>query len=127
MRLLDTDILIDLLRIHPPTLDWLATLMGPFAVPGFAALELYHGCKNKKEVRDVDKLLKPMQIVWPSPQECRNAGKVFPALHLSANMGILDALIAACAVGAGATLCTFNVKHFKNFPGLSVEQPYPKA
>jgi len=38
-------------------------------------------------------------------------------------VGLIDALIAACAVGRNATLCTFNVKHYQIIPGLSLEQP----
>jgi len=35
-------------------------------------------------------------------------------------------LIAATALGLGATLCTFNVKHYRNIAGLAVEQPYAR-
>jgi predicted nucleic acid-binding protein len=41
-------------------------------------------------------------------------------------LGLLDALIAACALGQGATLCTFNVKHHRVVAGLVTEQPYPR-
>ncbi len=47
-------------------------------------------------------------------------------LKLSKNLGILDALIASTAVGAGETLATFNVKHFKSVPGLTIIQPYKR-
>ena len=41
-------------------------------------------------------------------------------------MGLLDAIIAACAVGLSATLCTFNVKHYRHVRGLAVAQPYTR-
>ncbi|MDB9305130.1 MULTISPECIES: hypothetical protein [Cyanophyceae] len=50
----------------------------------------------------------------------------FTTYHLSDNLGLLDALIAACAVGRSATLCTFNVKHYRVIPGLVMEQPYTR-
>jgi predicted nucleic acid-binding protein len=37
-----------------------------------------------------------------------------------------DALIAACAIGLSATLCTFNVKHYRVVPGLVMIQPYTR-
>lgn len=45
---------------------------------------------------------------------------------MSHKMGLIDALIAACAVGRSATLCTFNVKHYQVISGLSLEQPYSR-
>ena len=33
---------------------------------------------------------------------------------------------AACAVGRAATLCTFNVKHYRIIAGLTTEQPYTR-
>jgi predicted nucleic acid-binding protein len=35
-----------------------------------------------------------------------------------------DSIIAACAVGRSATLCTFNAKHYRVVPGLVMDQPY---
>ncbi len=40
---------------------------------------------------------------------------------------LIDSLIAATAIGQGATLCTFNTKHFAAIPGLVTEQPYAKS
>jgi predicted nucleic acid-binding protein len=50
----------------------------------------------------------------------------FVTYHLSHNLGLLDTLIAACAIGRSATLCTFNVKHYRVVPGLLTAQPYPR-
>jgi predicted nucleic acid-binding protein len=41
----------------------------------------------------------------------------------SHHLGLLDALIAATAIGLGASLCTFNAKHFQMISGLTIEQP----
>ncbi len=124
MRLLDTDVRIDVLRKRPGAVAWFSGVVGPMAVPGLAAMELYQGCRNASEVRDVDRLLKPLSIVWPTETDCRQALALFPARHLSHNLGLLDALIAATALGLGATLCTLNSKHFASVPGLTTEQPY---
>ena len=44
----------------------------------------------------------------------------------SDNLGLVDSLIAATAVGLGAILCTFNVKHFRVVAGLQMQQPYKR-
>lgn len=48
----------------------------------------------------------------------------FTAYHLSHRLGLIDALIAATAIGSPAILCTFNVKHYQIVPGLQMHQPY---
>jgi predicted nucleic acid-binding protein len=50
----------------------------------------------------------------------------FTAYHLSHGLGLLDALIAACAIGRAATLLTFNAKHYKAVPGLVIAEPYTR-
>ncbi|HWE95313.1 MAG TPA: hypothetical protein VG269_15205 [Tepidisphaeraceae bacterium] len=96
------------------------------AVPGFVVMELIQDARNANEVRQAVKLVAPLTTVWPSEADCGRALADFAAYHLSHNLGLLDALIAACAVGQSATLYTFNVKHYKAVPGLVVAQPYTK-
>lgn len=124
--LLDTDILIDLLNGHEPTRAWIETLAVFPDVPGPAAMELYQGCHSKREADGVAKLLRPFLIVWPSPLDCNAALLHFATLRLSHGIGLLDCLIAACAVERSATLYSFNVRHFAAYPGLTVEKPYTK-
>jgi predicted nucleic acid-binding protein len=125
LRLLDTDIIIDLQRKHPPSTAWFSTVdLSDLAVPGFVAMELYQAARNKAEARSADSILRLLPIVWPSDVACGVALADFRALHLSHNLGLIDALIGAATRALGAILCTFNVKHFKAVPGLTVEQPY---
>jgi hypothetical protein len=58
--------------------------------------------------------------------DCQRALADFTAFHLSHGLGLLDALIAACAVGLSATLCKFNVKHYRVVSGLVTLQPYTR-
>lgn len=41
--ILDTDVLIDLERKHPPAINWFAKLSGAPSVAGFAAMEMISG------------------------------------------------------------------------------------
>ena len=50
----------------------------------------------------------------------------FTAFHLSHGLGLVDSLIAACAVGLSATLYTFNAKHYRVVPRLVIAQPYTR-
>jgi predicted nucleic acid-binding protein len=124
MYLLDTDILIDIQRGHPPALAWFSGLSELPSVPGFVVMELIQDAQNSHQVRQALKLVAPLPIVWPTEVDCNHALSSFAAYHLSHNLGLIDSLIASCGVGLSATLCTFNVKHYKVVPGLLTEQPY---
>lgn len=124
MYLLDTDILIDIQRKHAPALAWFASLTDLPSVTGFVVMELVQDAQNVQQVRRALKLVVPLPIVWPTETDCNRALADFTAYHLSHNLGLLDALIAACAIGLSAELCTFNVKHYRVIPGLTIIQPY---
>ncbi len=126
MYLLDTDLLIDIQRAYAPALMWFATLMELPPVPGLVVMGLIQDAHNARQVRQVLKLVSPLQVVWPTTADCQHALTDFIAYHLSHNLGLLDALIAACAIGLSATLCTFNVKHYRVVPGLVMVQPYTR-
>ena len=124
MLLLDTDVMIDIQRGFPPATAWLNSLVEVPSVPGYVAMELYQAARDRQQVQVAARLLTPFPIVWPSGQNCDRGAKDFFDHHLSHGLGLLDALIAACARGLSATLCTFNVKHFRVVPGLTTLQPY---
>lgn len=126
MYLLDTDVLIDVQRGHGPTVSWFASLNELPSVPGIVVMELIQDARNAREVRKSLKLVAPLPVVWPTAADCERALSDFAAYHLPHGLGLLDAIIAACAVGSSATLCTFNVKHYRHVPGLAVAQPYTR-
>ncbi|MBF2080305.1 MAG: PIN domain-containing protein [Synechococcales cyanobacterium T60_A2020_003] len=126
MYLLDTDVLIDIQRGHAPAIAWFAGLQDLPIVPGFVVMELIQDAKNTQQVRNALKLTASFSIVWPTEVDCVRALSSFTAYHLSHSLGLLDALIAVCAVGLGATLFTFNVKHYRVVPDLVTAQPYTR-
>jgi predicted nucleic acid-binding protein len=126
MDLVDTDVLIDVQRGHPPALAWFAGLTDLPAVPGFVVMELVQDARNAREVRRALKLVAPLGIVWPTETDCARALADFTAYHLSHDLGLIDSMIAACAVGLSATLYTFNDKHYGVVPGLVTVKPYTR-
>lgn len=126
MRLIDTDVLIDIQRGYQPALDWFATLTELPSLPGFVVMELYQSAQNRQDVGKVEKLVRPLPVVWPMAADCEWALTEFPRLRLSQGTGLLDMLIAARAIGRGTPLITFNVKHYRAVTGLRTEQPYTK-
>ena len=89
-------------------------------------MELIQDARNTEQVRQALRLVAPLPIIWPTEADCNRALSDFMAYHLSHNLGLLDALIAACAIGLSATLCTFNAKHYRIIPNLVIAQPYTR-
>lgn len=126
MLVLDTDVLIDVQRGHAAALGWFATLTVLPSVPGFVVMELIQGAKNIRQVREVLRMTAPLPMIWPTSTDCQRALMDFTTFHLSDGLGLLDAVIAAVAVGLSAELCTFNEKHYGVVPGLVTLRPYKR-
>jgi predicted nucleic acid-binding protein len=124
---LDTDIVVDFLRGFSPAMSWFANVSDTdLTVPGFVAMELIQGCKNREDQSRVERLLRPYTVVWPSAAECNAALDTLSRFHLSHSLGILDSLIGHMAVALNAPLCTFNAKHYAVIPGLTMVRPYER-
>ena len=127
MILLDTDILIDLFRDHPPCVAWVSSLgLEPVAISVVTAMELYAGCRDKREQQKVRHDLAPYAMLWPDVRQAVAMTSSFADAHLSHATGILDALIAATALSHQLPLHTFNQKHFAPFPNLKAVRPYAR-
>lgn len=128
MILIDTDIMVDVLRRYGPAVAWLDSLgTAVMGIPGLVAMELLQGCRDREEKRQVEALLHPYTLYWPSPPDCARAFDDFSSHHLSHGLSILDALIAETAVGHEAQLATFNEKHYRIVEALSTIQPYART
>jgi predicted nucleic acid-binding protein len=127
MILLDTDVLIDLLRQHPPAVLWLNSLGDEeVGLPGFVVMELLQGCTNKSQQHTVEKTLASFEVVWPHPNTCDDALHTFARFHLSHGIGLLDAVIGQTAQALNLPLVTHNQKHYAAFSDLVTVQPYQK-
>ena len=128
MILVDTDVMIDVLRQHSPALAWLNSLSAEEVVlPGFVVMELIQGSRNREEQESIQKVLENYRVVWASPETCGQALSVFASYYLSHGLGILDALIGQIAVALDLPICTFNQKHYEAIPNLRTAQPYEKT
>lgn len=67
MILLDTDVMVDIMRRHPPALAWLDSLGAEVvSISGLVAMELLQGCRDRKEQQQLESFLRPYQRYWPS-------------------------------------------------------------
>ena len=127
IRLLDADVMIDVQRQHPAAVAWYTSVpLGSLGLPGYVLMELYQSAQNQRQTFAVDRLTSSLPLIWPTDTESLQAIRNFRSLHLSHGLGLIDALIAATALSLSASLCTFNLKHYRHVPGLVTQQPYPR-
>jgi len=123
--LVETSVLVDLLRGYPPARDWMDSLApGEAAISVITAAELVAGCRNRREQRIVERELTSYQMIWDSDATSQLAWTWYRHFHLSHGMGFLDCLIGAAAYQHGLVLGTLNDRHFEPLPGLTVKHPY---
>lgn len=128
MVLLDTDVMVDILRRYPRAIAWLEQLGEEgLLLPGFVVMELIQGCRTKEEQEKLERGLKDHPVVWPSTAVCNDALSVFARFHLSHGIGLIDTLIGQLAISLNLPLHTFNQKHYHAIPNLQTVQPYVKA
>jgi predicted nucleic acid-binding protein len=123
--LLDTSVLVDLWRKHPPALSWAEAqrelVIGVHVLVG---MELVEGVRNSRELAHLDRLLADYDVVFLTPSDCVWASEQHRRLRLGHGVGVLDALIASSAVRLNVPLYTLNLKHFQSLPDVKAIRPY---
>jgi predicted nucleic acid-binding protein len=112
---IDSDVLIDVLRKRPEATTWFGGLTSQQTISGVAALELLFGSNDASELRRVRRFIERFRIEWSSAHDLEVASK-FADLRLSSGIDILDAVSAATALRINEVMLTFNDKHFRVIP-----------
>ena len=121
--LLDTAIVVDLLRGYPPAVAWLEG-QPPLGLSPVVWLEILNGVTNRKDQERAVKLLKHFLRIEVLSLDFDWAIRQALALRLSHNVDMMDCLIAASAHRLEVPLFTQNLKHFKPMIGPLAQKPY---
>ena len=123
--LLDTSILVDLMRGSQSARDWIDSIpQEGRAISVITAAELLAGCRNRSEQRAVERELGNYEILWLSEEISASALEYYKQFHLSHNIAFFDCLIASTALKSELRLATLNLKHFLPFQSLQARKPY---
>ena len=121
----DTDVLIDYLRDRPEAVAFLEDCQRPLALSVITVAELYTGVREGDERLRLDAFVEAFELLPLDSRAASQAGLWRQRYGRSHGTGLADALMAACAAAAGATLATLNRRHFPMLTDLLV--PYEKA
>ncbi|MEL7068492.1 MAG: type II toxin-antitoxin system VapC family toxin [Cyanobacteria bacterium J06581_3] len=118
--LLDSNILIDVMRGYEPTALRLDELIATdeLVTTVVTYLELVEGCQNKQALSAVEKLLENFQILPVDVDSSNKAAELVKIYNLSHGLLLADAFIAAIALTNSLPLLTRNQKDFRFINGL---------
>jgi predicted nucleic acid-binding protein len=119
----DTAILVDILRGHPPAKPWLAA-QTQLGITPIVWLELIEGARTKITQRQAMELLSRFQMIYLVQADMDWAMQQLSTYKLSHNIGMLDSLIASVSHRLQMTLYTNNLKHFSPLLGNLAQKPY---
>jgi predicted nucleic acid-binding protein len=124
--IVDSDILIDVARGDANAISCVSRLekTSALAISAITQLELIVGCRNKTELRNLEKFLRRYQILKITDQISDRAVELLKQYFLSHSLLIADGLIAATALVHNEGFITKNQRDFRFITDLNL-LPYP--
>ena len=120
MTLLDTNVLIEILKGNPQTLETVESLDGPLAISSISAMELFYGARDKAESRKLERFVTLFRLLHIDESISAKAMALIRAYAKSHSLDIPDSLIAATALSRNCRLMTCNIKDFRYIDGLEL-------
>ncbi len=125
--IVDTDILINLLRKEPKTIEWFSHHKEGFSLSTTVIniFELYSGAykstDSNKKIKDVKDIVDRFNVVIFNTKSAKKAGKIRVDLEKREEMiDMRDIFIGAIAITKNIPIKTNNVKHFSRIEGLRI-------
>lgn len=109
--LLDSDVLIWLLRGRAETLTRLEALEGPFGTSAVSRAEIWAGAREPERMK-IAELFQSLTTFPVDGPVADVAGRFLRAHRQTGHLELADALIAATAAVHGLLLVTYNTTHF---------------
>lgn len=115
---LDTTVLMDVLRGHPRAVDYLLALEEVPVCSEVSRVEVVRGPRSQ-ERRPAEQLFQRLRWVHVDDAVARLGGELGRRLRRShSGVGVADLIIAATAEEVGLPIATTNIRHFPMVKGL---------
>jgi len=125
--ILDTSIIVDLLRGFQPAEKWFSGHKPDdrLAITPIVWMETVQGASDGAKRAQAIRFLGRFHIEHPTPDDNRWAMRQLARLYLSHGIHLEDALIASVAARLAVPVYTTNLKHFMPLPGIQAHRRYP--
>lgn len=117
---LDTNILIEILKNNTQTLQTVEVLDGELCISAITVMELYFGARDKAELSKLKKFIELFDLIEIDAAISHQATLLIERYAKSHHLDIPDALIASSAIVNNIPLMTYNCKDFKYIDGLKL-------
>ncbi len=126
MRILDTDVCVEILRGNHAVIRRREEVLDDVATTWVTAAELHYGAARSAAADDNAQLAKrflaTLKILGLDPPAVERFGSLKASLELKGRrLADFDLLIAAVTLSHGAVLVTGNHNHYARVPGLELE------
>ena len=124
--LVDTTILVDLLRGYDAAADFLDATRAEenLICSAVTKAELIVGARTRAELKAIDQLLARFRIEPISASDSTRSLTWLRKYYHSYGVGYHDCLLGAAAIRLRIPVATLNEKHFLILPGIKVVRPY---
>jgi predicted nucleic acid-binding protein len=120
MIILDTNVLIEILKNKTETISTLAGIQEPLFISTITSMELFYGARDKQEVKMLGRFLDKFEHLPVNEEISYSALKLVREFAKSHTLDIPDSLIAASALTNQAALFTYNTKDFRFIPDIEL-------
>jgi tRNA(fMet)-specific endonuclease VapC len=115
---LDTNILIEILKNNTQTLRTVEGLNGQLCISAITVMELYFGARDKAELSRLKKFIELFHLIEIDGAISHQATLLIEQYAKSHHLDIPDALIASSAMVNKLPLMTYNRKDFNYIDGI---------
>ena len=120
MILLDTNILIEILKGNEQTIKKVESFNYTLAISSITVMELFYGALNKLELKKIEKFVTLFEIININENISQKSTNLIKNYAKSHNLDIPDSLIASTSLIIKAPLFTYNLKDFRFIDGLEL-------
>lgn len=120
MTVLDTNVLIEILKNNQEAIVQVESLPPPLFISVITAMELIYGALNKQELKKIQQFLSLFTIIQLNEKISQRAFSLIAKFAKSHTLDIPDALIAASCLENNKVLFTYNLKDFRFIPNLNL-------
>jgi predicted nucleic acid-binding protein len=124
--ILETTVLVDFLREHPPAIRWFQTqTQSSFGITPIIWMEVIGGGPNKVKRLQAAQLLQQFEMIYLTQTDLDWAMQQQLTYELRYGVGMMDCLIASVSYRLHIPLYTHNLKHFTPILSTLAQKPYP--
>lgn len=120
MILLDTNVLIEILKNNQQTIEKVKNLEQTLSISSITVMELYYGALDKAELNKLEKFVSLFHIIHLNEEISTQATKLVKTYAKSHTLDIPDSLIASTALERKCKLFTYNHKDFRYIKNLEL-------